>query len=289
MLGTPPQPCGWPLPSGSRDCGKDHPLLPLRPCPPRRGGRAHRRDSEKSDRRTGQPLRVRDQQTSCCSPTAWFGANFITSLHLSVSNPKTRNGNYLYGCHEDKMLLLRDACAHKSTLSVTKDDDNYHQCSELHCPSSNRDGGVQLPSRVRLFATPWTAACQASQSSTISWSLHKFKSTELVMLPNHLIFCCPFFLCLPSFPALGSLPVRRHFVPGGHSIGASASASALPVNIQGCSGCSPSWTSLVVTKGPVKPNEAVIHALCDRQVAEESSTKHGPLEEGMRTSLVFLP
>ena len=120
MLGTPPQPCGWPLPSGAGDCGKDHPLLPLRPCPPRRGGRAHRRDSEKSDRRTGQPLGVRDQQTSCCSPTAWFGANFITSLHLSVSNPKTRNGNYLYGCHEDKMLLLRDACAHKSTCLLLR-------------------------------------------------------------------------------------------------------------------------------------------------------------------------
>ena len=45
---------------------------------------------------------------------------------------------------------------------------------------------VQLPSCVRLFAIPWTAAQEASLSSTISWSLLKFMSIELVMLSNHL-------------------------------------------------------------------------------------------------------
>ena len=51
---------------------------------------------------------------------------------------------------------------------------------------------VQLLSRVRLFATPWTAARQASLSITNSWSLLKLTSIELVMPSNHLILCCPF-------------------------------------------------------------------------------------------------
>ena len=48
---------------------------------------------------------------------------------------------------------------------------------------------VQLLSHVRLFATPWTAASQASLSCTVSWSLLKLKSIELVMSSNHLILC----------------------------------------------------------------------------------------------------
>ena len=56
---------------------------------------------------------------------------------------------------------------------------------------------VQLLSRVWLFATPWTAACQASLSITSFWSLLKLMSIELVMPSNHLILCCPLLL-LPS-------------------------------------------------------------------------------------------
>ena len=59
---------------------------------------------------------------------------------------------------------------------------------------------VQSLSRVQLFATPWTAACQASLSFTISWSLLKFMSIESVMLFNHLILCCLLLLLLSIFP-----------------------------------------------------------------------------------------
>ena len=60
---------------------------------------------------------------------------------------------------------------------------------------------VQLLSRVQLFATPWTAACQASLFFTISLSLVKLICIELVMPSNHLILCCP--LLLPSiFPSI---------------------------------------------------------------------------------------
>ena len=50
---------------------------------------------------------------------------------------------------------------------------------------------VQSLSRVQLFATPWTAALQASLSITNSWSLLKLKSVELVMPSNHLILSSP--------------------------------------------------------------------------------------------------
>ena len=61
---------------------------------------------------------------------------------------------------------------------------------------------VQSLSYVWLFATPWTAACQVSLSFTISSSLLKFMSIELVMPPNHLILCHP-LLFLPSiFPSI---------------------------------------------------------------------------------------
>ena len=60
---------------------------------------------------------------------------------------------------------------------------------------------VQLLSHVQLLATPWTAACQASLSFTISWSLVKLMSIESVMPSNHLILC-HLLLLLPSvFPS----------------------------------------------------------------------------------------
>ena len=55
---------------------------------------------------------------------------------------------------------------------------------------------VQSLSRIQLFVTLWTAACQASLSFTISQSLLKLRSFESVMPSNHLILCCP--LLLPS-------------------------------------------------------------------------------------------
>ena len=65
----------------------------------------------------------------------------------------------------------------------------------------NWKGFVQLLSRVQLFATPWTAARQASLSITNSWSLPKLMSVASVMPSNHLILCHP--VLLPSiFPSI---------------------------------------------------------------------------------------
>ena len=55
---------------------------------------------------------------------------------------------------------------------------------------------VQSLSGVQLFATPRTAAHQASLCLTVSWSVLRFMSVELVMLSNHLILCYPLLLLL---------------------------------------------------------------------------------------------
>jgi len=61
---------------------------------------------------------------------------------------------------------------------------------------------VQLLSCVQIFATPWTAAHQASLSFTISQSLLKLMSIESVMPSSHLILCCPPLLLPSVFPSM---------------------------------------------------------------------------------------
>ena len=80
-------------------------------------------------------------------------------------------------------------------------------------------------------ATPWTAAHQSFLSPS-SQSLFKLLSIESMMPSNLLILCHPFSSCLQPFSAPGSFPISQFFTSGGQRIGASASASVLPVNIQ---------------------------------------------------------
>ena len=61
---------------------------------------------------------------------------------------------------------------------------------------------VQSLSRIRLFTTPWTTACQVSLSSTISLSLLRFMSIESAILSNHLILCHPLLLLPTIFPSI---------------------------------------------------------------------------------------
>ena len=85
---------------------------------------------------------------------------------------------------------------------------------------------VQSLSRVRLFATPWTTAQQSitncSNSCPLSRWCHPTISSSVI----------PFSSRLQSFPAWGSFPMSQLFTSGGQSIGVSASASVLPMNIQ---------------------------------------------------------
>ena len=92
---------------------------------------------------------------------------------------------------------------------------------------------VQLLSRVQLFVTPWTAACQISLFFTVFWSLLKL----IYWIDDAIQSSHP--LLPPSPPALnasqhqGLFQWTGLFASGGQSVGASASASLLPMNIQG--------------------------------------------------------
>ena len=68
---------------------------------------------------------------------------------------------------------------------------------------------VQSLSCVRLFATPWTAARQATLSFSVSRSLLTFVSIESVMPSNHLILCRPLLLPPSIFPSIGSFPMSQ--------------------------------------------------------------------------------
>ena len=89
---------------------------------------------------------------------------------------------------------------------------------------------LQSLSHIQLFVTSWTAAHQASLSITISQSLLKPCPLSRRCHPTISSFVVPFYL--QSFPASGSFSVNQ-FTSGGQRIRASASASVLPMNIQG--------------------------------------------------------
>ena len=89
---------------------------------------------------------------------------------------------------------------------------------------------VQSLSCVWLFVTPWTATHQAPLFSPISQNLLKLMS---MMPSSHLILCHPLLFLLSIFPSIRDFSNESFFPSGSQSIGASASASVLPMNIQG--------------------------------------------------------
>ena len=94
----------------------------------------------------------------------------------------------------------------------------------------------QSLSRVRLFATPWIAARQASLSITNSRCSLKLTSIESVMPSSHLILCCPLLLLPPIPPSIRVFSsASQLFAWGGQSTGVSALASFLPKKSQGWS------------------------------------------------------
>ena len=135
---------------------------------------------------------------------------------------------------------------------------------------------VQLPSCVQLFVIPWTVACQASLSFTISWSLLNFKSTELVIQSNHIILRHPLSFCLPSFPAWGSFPMSQ-FALGGQSIRVLASASVIPMNL-------PDWFPLGLT-GLILQSKGLSKSLLQPHSSKASILRHLAFSIGLRMEL----
>ena len=91
---------------------------------------------------------------------------------------------------------------------------------------------VQSLSHVRLFATPWTAACQAALSITNSQSILKLTSIGLVTISNHLILCSPHLFSPSLLPSIGVFYNESVLHIRWPNLGVSTSASVLPMNIQ---------------------------------------------------------
>ena len=131
---------------------------------------------------------------------------------LGLENPRDRGVWWaaVSGVAQSQTRLKRLSSSSSSSRSILKMIDPFstmqiQQKLTQHCKATTV-AVVQLPSCFRPFATPWTAAHQASLSLTISQSVLKFTSIESVMPSNHLILCCLFSFCLQSFPAPGSFP-----------------------------------------------------------------------------------
>ena len=91
---------------------------------------------------------------------------------------------------------------------------------------------IQPLSRGWLFATPWTAACQAFLSFTIFWSLLKLLSIELMMLSDHLILCYPLLLLPSIFPSIRVFSNEAALHIRWPKYWSFSLASVLPMNIQ---------------------------------------------------------
>ena len=127
---------------------------------------------------------------------------------------------------------INDQARTKEKVEMKHIPFSLQSVSENHTYSWPSISSVQLLSRVRLFATQWITARQASLSITNSRSLLKLMSIESVMQSKHLILYYPFSSHLHSFPVSGSFSMSQLFTSGSQSIGVSASASVFPMNIQ---------------------------------------------------------
>ena len=169
----------------------------------------------------------------CCSHVWLFGTTWTVAHQASLSMGFSKQGYWSGllclppGDHPNPRIT-------PSSLSLLHWQEDSLPLSVPGKPYlTYQFSSVQSLSRVRLFATPWIAAHQASLSITDSQSIFKLMSIESVMSSSHVILSViPYSSCPQSFPASGSFPVSQLFKGGGQSIGVSASASVLPMNIQ---------------------------------------------------------
>ena len=123
-----------------------------------------------------------------------------------------------------KLLSIFELCKyHRLALPIS---------SLVEFSSWMKLSSVQSLSHVQLFATPLTAACQASLSISKSHSLLKLVSVVLVMPSNRLIHCRSLLLPHSIFPSIRVFLMSQFFTSSGQSIRVSASTSVLSVNIQ---------------------------------------------------------
>ena len=163
-----------------------------------------------------------------------YNAGDLDSIPGSGRSPGEGNGNPLqYSCLENPMDRGAGwATVHRVAKSRTRLSDFTFTFTFLYIKCDESISSVQSLSHVQLFATPWTESRQASLSIVNSWSLLKLMSIQSVMSSNHLILCHPLLLPLSIFPSIRVFSRELTLRIRSQSIGASASASVLPMNIQ---------------------------------------------------------
>ena len=164
-----------------------------------------------------------------CSPWGHEESD-MTSLHFSLSCTGEGNGNPLqYSCLENPR---NGGAWWAAVCGVAQSQTQLKRLSSSKAVSVSCLASVRQFSRsvVSNSATPWTTACQASLSFTISRSLLKLMSIELVMPSTSRPLSSP---SIKSFSASGSFLVSLPFSSRCQSTGALASGSVLPMNIQG--------------------------------------------------------
>ena len=114
---------------------------------------------------------------------------------MSIYSYAFENGNHI----EDK-----DGGHEGNAINRQANDTRSFELRALLSVLVSQFSSVQSLSHVQVFATPWTAACQASLSITSSQSLFELMSIELVMPSNHLILCHPLLLPPAIFPTIFS-------------------------------------------------------------------------------------
>ena len=162
------------------------------------------------------------------SEVLWF---IFTTIWITINTPESRKLIY-----KPRLLsLFKNKLAGEASVKL------FSQFSS-----------VQLLSRVWLFATPWTAAQQASLSITNSRSLHKLMSTEVEMPSSHLILCHPLLLppsIFPSIRVFSSESVIRIRQPKYWSFSLSISPSN---EYSGLISCTIDWLDLIAVQGTLK-------------------------------------
>ena len=150
-------------------------------------------------------------------------------LQLSLSLTFIFSESSSYRCVSGKQHIPKQFQPNQVSLSFNWLVESIYSYCSFRCLNVI----IQSLSHVQLFVTPWITAHQASLSLTISQSLLKLTSIEWVMPSYHLIFCRPLLLLPSVFPSIRVFSSGRLFASGGRSIEVFASASVLPMNIQG--------------------------------------------------------
>ena len=157
-------------------------------------------------------------------------------------NLATEQQHWVAACHREPSLGSRDnhqayvqMLYHDMKTAMDSTANKAPYPDGLHSGWKGHSISVVLQSLrcVWLFATLWTAACQASLSFTICWIFSNSCPLSQWCHPTILSSIASFSSYPQSFPASGSFLMSQLFASGGQSSGASASASVFPMNTQG--------------------------------------------------------